>query len=163
MACNKIGDEGAKAIAEAIQSGNCAGLTINLSYNNIGDEGAQAIEAFMQKNTTCIVLCDGSPKINLLNKRNTLIFKYPEFEGYIKAVCHKAGLYEPNVANYEPRSLKHLSGHFVFCNLQQIPKDGFEGVPQDLIELVAEITALENELVEISSRHNNEPTNFVMS
>ena len=48
---NNIGDEGAKAIAEALK-GNTSLTSINLSNNNIGDEGAKAIADALKFNTS---------------------------------------------------------------------------------------------------------------
>src|SRR5579872_2996849 len=158
----RIGAEGAKAIALALESGKCpAGLQIYLWKNSIGAEGVNAIIEAMSKNTACVIHGINSPTIKLLNKRNTLILKYPEFEGYIKAVCYKSGLYQLNTAySATPRSLRQLVGHFIFSN----PQPAFlEILPIDIKNFLEAITAVENGLAKISNTHTTSPTNYVIS
>ena len=49
---NKIGDEGGKAIGEALKV-NTSLTKIDLSQNKIGDEGVKAIEEAMEVNNSC--------------------------------------------------------------------------------------------------------------
>src|SRR5579872_1664321 len=156
----RIGAEGAKAIALALESGKCpAGLQIYLWKNSIGAEGVNAIIEAMSKNTACVIHGINSPTIKLLNKRNTLILKYPEFEGYIKAVCYKSGLYQLNTAySATPRSLRQLVAHFIFSKLQV----DLSASP-DLKNFLEAITAVENGLAKISNTHTTSPTNYVIS
>ena len=48
---NDIGDEGGKAIGEALKV-NTSLTKINLDYNNIGDEGGKAIGEALKVNTS---------------------------------------------------------------------------------------------------------------
>ena len=48
---NVIGDEGAKAMADAL-SGNTSLTSLNLGYNSIGDEGAKAMADALRGNTS---------------------------------------------------------------------------------------------------------------
>ncbi|WP_218939371.1 hypothetical protein [Wolbachia endosymbiont of Atemnus politus] len=44
LSCKEIGDEGVKALSEALKSGKLPNLTtLNLAYNEIGDEGVKAL------------------------------------------------------------------------------------------------------------------------
>jgi Leucine Rich repeat len=73
---NWIGDEGAKALAQALQSNNTV-TTIHLSSNQIGDEGAKALAQALQNNNTvtAINLYRNEIGDELLNDINKLLEK----------------------------------------------------------------------------------------
>ena len=55
LSANSIGDEGAKAIADALKSGREVLTTLGLSSNNIGDEGAKAIADALQSGKMAVL------------------------------------------------------------------------------------------------------------
>ena len=59
LSLNKIGDEGAKAIADSLKSGMAVVTTLYLGYNSIGDEGAIVIAEALKINAVVTKLWPG--------------------------------------------------------------------------------------------------------
>jgi len=55
LGCNKISDEGTKALAEALKT-NTTLTTLHLGYNEISDEGAKILAEVLRTNTTITAL-----------------------------------------------------------------------------------------------------------
>ena len=62
LSLNKIGDEGAKAIADSLKSGMAVVTTLYLGYNSIGDEGAIVIAEALKINAVVTKLWLGNNK-----------------------------------------------------------------------------------------------------
>lgn len=89
---NKIGDDGAKAIAEMLKINKTLAL-VNLSYNGIGFEGAKAIVESLLNNkviTNCgIVPLEYLDLVNWIIKTNHTIFNQQEADKVLVGLAQR--------------------------------------------------------------------------
>ncbi|MBA3537985.1 MAG: hypothetical protein H0T84_15500 [Tatlockia sp.] len=95
--------KGALEIVKAVKSDKNSLIVLNfLDIDNepeektIGKKGCELIAEAMKSNTSIIIEGLQSQFIELINKRNTLIYQFPEHVNLIKSVCQDKELYNPN-------------------------------------------------------------------
>ena len=128
---NNIGAAGAKDLA-AVLADCKPGLTLNLRFNKIGDAGTTAIASVLESNVSVVI--EGLEGLNALLDayltRNKFIREYPEHEGIIKKLCHERGFYKPSVKSPQAApTLKELAGMTVLGANQQT-RDTLPDVPE---------------------------------